>query len=601
MKRTLTSILLAACIVSATQAATPSVEDQIKIFQEKAAAAVEKRSQQAGPDQRANNYALYGSGTLAQLMLRWQKNPASQEFEQLVTQAVAVTGNDPEVLKAANDLLTAVKKERDDRIAAFRTELKSMLEKAGAACLSAKTPADLDKTLALLSPYRESNYDGQRQIDQAAWQRGSNAYRFVTRWQDYLSELNARRENRSDRTTSLLNELANMADPELMPRSRILALIPASANSTNSNAQADSSTEIATILNKLETPDQIGEAIEKLKKLRGTSYNQPADEALNILAPLVELQSRVKEGEISPGIFSENNRSNSSTSRLSAESREAIAQVRRSLLLSAAGIYLKGSGIAPKSNESLENYIHRVAGQAAKQDDWQLVRSALEVYRASISNSATPQWLTSDIEMLGTYISARNQEIAGQYSQAISSYQRVLRGSGKYIPAKSIGERLAALKKSQPEAFEEAARIPDPSYNPYQRYPQPMVPVPQQRTTANAALPTMSAPSAPAAMVPPPPQSPAAPAASPATKEAPPATAALIKRNLRQLQAAADQYCLEHGVKEVASSKLYGPEKDKYIRELKPVAGEDYSALLLKEGGSVSVTTSDGATVTFTQ
>lgn len=616
MKRTLTSILLGLCLASVTQAAVPSVEDQIKIFQEKAAAAVEKRTQQAGSEQRSNNYALYSGSALAQLMLRWQNNPTSQDFEQAVAQAVSVTGNDPEVLKAANDLLTAVKKDREDRITAFRTELKTMLEKVGAACLSAKSPADLDKALEMLAPYRESNYGNQRQIDQAAWQRGANAQRFVMRWQDYLVELTARRENRSDRITSILNDLANMADPELMPRSRILALIPASPGSTNSSnpgTQADPAAEISAIIGKLESPDHIGDAVEKLKKLRGNSYNQPVDEALSILNNLVELQSKVKEGEISPGLFSENNRSNSASPRLSAENRETIAQIRRTLLLSAAGVYLKSSGITPKTGESLESYTHRVAGQAAKQDDWQLVRSALEVYRSSISNTATPQWLTSDIEMIATYISARNQELAGQHAQAIASYQRVLRGSGKYIPAKSIGERLAALKKSQPEAFEEAARIPEP-YNPYQRYnqPQPM-PLPQsvsQSRSAPNGVP-ISSPPAPAPAPAPsqapasvPPVAPAAlstPSAPAVTKEAPPATAALIKRNLRQLQAAADQYCLEHGVKEVASSKLYGPEKDKYIRELKPVAGEDYSTLLMKEGGPVSVNTSDGATVTFEQ
>jgi len=616
MKRTLLSLLLGLCLATLAQAATPSVEEQIKTFQAKASAALDKRAQSAVPNERGN-YALYAGGSLAQLSLRWQNNPASQEFEQAVTQVVTMTGNDPEILKAANELLSAVKADRDERIAAFRTELKELLGKTGAACLAAKSPADLDKALEALAPYRENNYASQRQVDPAGWQRGASAHRFVMRWQDYLAEVTSRRENRQDRITSILNELANMADSELMPRSRILALMPAPAGSPNtvnpSSAAVDPSAEISAILGKLDEPSQLPDAINKLRQLRGSSYNannQSVDEIIGALNNLVDLQGRLKDGVIAPGLFSENGRSLSPSPRISSENREILMELRRKLLLSAAGNYLKSSGVAPKAAEPLESYIHRVAAQAVKQDDWQLVRSALEVYRSSISNVSAPQWLSSDIESIGYYLAARNQETAGLHAQAISSYQRVLRGSGRYIPAKSIGERLDQLKKSHPEAFEEAARLPVESYNnTYPRYPQPNMPRPMTSTSSDMAPQVAPAPPRtpaiprPIVIAPAPVETAAAPAAptAPAAslKEAPPATAALIKRNLRTLRAAADQYCLEHGVAQVVSSQLYGPEKNKYISEIKPVAGEDYSALLIKEGVPFSVTTADGATVVW--
>lgn len=613
MKRILPSLLLGLCLATVAHASAPSVEEQIKTFQTKASAALEKRAQSAAAGERGN-YALYAAGSLAQLSLRWQNNPSSQEFEQAVTQVVTMTGNDPEILKTANDLLSAVKADRDERIAAFRAELKELLGKTGAACLAAKSPVDLDKALEALSPYRENNYANQRQIDPAGWQRGASAYRFVMRWQDYLAEVASRRENRQDRITSILNDLANMADSELVPRSRILALMPAPAGSSNnanpSSASVDPSVEISAILGKLGEPDQLPEAIEKLRQLRGSSYNantQGVDEVISALNNLVELQGRMEEGAISPGLFGENNRSLSSSPRISSENRRLLMELRRKLLLSAAGKYLKSSGVSPKAAEPLESFIHRVAAQAVKQDDWQLVRSALEVYRSSIGNVNMPQWLSSDIESIGYYLAARNQETAGLHAQAISSYQRVLRGSGRYIPAKSIGERLDQLKKTHPEAFEEAARIPVESYNAYPRYPQPNMPRPMTSTSPDTApqsaptpprTPAVSRPDVvvPTSAV----EATAEPAVpTPPLKDAPPATAALIKRNLRMLRAAADQYCLEHGVAQVASARLYGPEKDKYIREIKSVAGEDYGALVIKEGVPFSVTTADGATVVW--
>lgn len=89
----------------------------------------------------------------------------------------------------------------------------------------------------------------------------------------------------------------------------------------------------------------------------------------------------------------------------------------------------------------------------------------------------------------------------------------------------------------------------------------------------------------------------------PATTNNKAATAAVpttlaVRANLRQLVTAARQYQLEHGVTEVAFTDLVGP--DKLIKELKPVAGENYSTLSFGPNvTAVSVTTDSGTTVSF--
>ena len=70
-----------------------------------------------------------------------------------------------------------------------------------------------------------------------------------------------------------------------------------------------------------------------------------------------------------------------------------------------------------------------------------------------------------------------------------------------------------------------------------------------------------------------------------------------IKNNLRQLAAGADIYYLENGVNTVTYDKLVGPEKEKYVKSITPVAGEDYTKLQFKEGQPLRVTTADGRTV----
>ncbi len=73
-----------------------------------------------------------------------------------------------------------------------------------------------------------------------------------------------------------------------------------------------------------------------------------------------------------------------------------------------------------------------------------------------------------------------------------------------------------------------------------------------------------------------------------------------ITNNLRQFSAAGQQYMLENGKDQATYSDLVGPEPGKYIRELKPVAGEDYTHLVIHATDTVlSVRTANGRVIEF--
>lgn len=72
-----------------------------------------------------------------------------------------------------------------------------------------------------------------------------------------------------------------------------------------------------------------------------------------------------------------------------------------------------------------------------------------------------------------------------------------------------------------------------------------------------------------------------------------------ILNNLRQLSAAADQYYLENGVGTTTYGKLVGPEREKYIRAIQPVAGEDYTKIVFKQGLSIWVRLPSGKVIKF--
>jgi type IV pilus assembly protein PilA len=73
-----------------------------------------------------------------------------------------------------------------------------------------------------------------------------------------------------------------------------------------------------------------------------------------------------------------------------------------------------------------------------------------------------------------------------------------------------------------------------------------------------------------------------------------------ITNNLRQFASAGQMYMLEKGVDHVTYSDLVGSGPNAYMRELKPVAGEDYTHLVIHSSDTVmSVTTADGRVIEF--
>ena len=70
----------------------------------------------------------------------------------------------------------------------------------------------------------------------------------------------------------------------------------------------------------------------------------------------------------------------------------------------------------------------------------------------------------------------------------------------------------------------------------------------------------------------------------------------VITNNLRQVAGAGQQYLLENGVSSVAYASL----TPTYFPTIQPVAGETYTGLTIADaGGTLTVTTSSGTTVTF--
>jgi type IV pilus assembly protein PilA len=73
-----------------------------------------------------------------------------------------------------------------------------------------------------------------------------------------------------------------------------------------------------------------------------------------------------------------------------------------------------------------------------------------------------------------------------------------------------------------------------------------------------------------------------------------------VTNNLRQVCSAAQQYMLDKGVVSCGESDLVGTNTDNYIRSISPVAGEDYTTILVQQTTSqVSISAITFGTVTY--
>jgi hypothetical protein len=70
-----------------------------------------------------------------------------------------------------------------------------------------------------------------------------------------------------------------------------------------------------------------------------------------------------------------------------------------------------------------------------------------------------------------------------------------------------------------------------------------------------------------------------------------------VMSNLRQLGMGAEMYYLETGKDTATYDQIVGPQKEKMVKSITPVAGEDYTKLRFKMGEPIKITLPDGRVI----
>jgi len=390
------------------------------------------------------------------------ENPAYGNMEAQLAQITSMYTS-TEVQEATTNLLNELKKERKEKTDAEIASVNALLTRAGTAITQAKKPEDLDGLIEEMSKHANNPYGGNSALqgDQPLMRQFSSDYEFVKLWQNYLAHLHT---GQTDLARNDLQNLSNYNTGGLLPRSKLLELeAPDRLVAPTANAAPVSGpvAQAQALLDGMKTLDDMKPVLAKLEPLRQSdmqnlqnAYNQlnQMQESYEDLKAGLPLQSNMSFGYNQGGVA-------------------VPPAIRTQLMLATLQARFDSyKGPAPAPGEKPMDYIERVMADATTRQDWNLLRqadSALGSFAQNLGPGASAQ-STGGVESI---IAGAHLETAGQYALAVRAYEQALQSDDPAIPAKLLGDKLAAIQRDHPKEFADGMQLtvnpPAPRYPSY--------------------------------------------------------------------------------------------------------------------------------------
>jgi hypothetical protein len=414
-----------------------------------------------------------------------------------------------EVQEATTNLLNEIKKERKEKTDAEIAGLKALMTRAGQVITQAKKPEDLDDLIAEMSKHGNNPYGGNPALqgNQELSRQFSSAFEFVKKWQDYLAHL---ANGQTDQARNDLQMLSNNNYGEgLLPRSKLLEMeSPDRLLAQTGKPAPASSTPVMQaqgLLDGMKTLDDIKPTLQKLEPLRQSDMQ----ELQNVYNQLSQMQATYED--LKAGLPPQSNVNYGYN-----QSGITVPPVIRAqmLLLTLQSRFDSFKGPPPAPDEKPVDFVDRVIADAMSRQDWELLRQA-DSARGSLTKNLGLGYAASFSGGVESIIAAAHQEAAGQFALAVQSYQTALKSDDAAIPAKIIGDKLAAIQRDHPKEFADGMQLtvspPAPHYyqgpgQPYRSNPylppgvvNPMTPAPIPASLLSPATNTAPASAAPPA------------------------------------------------------------------------------------------------------
>ena len=409
-----------------------------------------------GPEQRLPTTRGDGSQMLVSTM-RNAIRSGDLPLVQLTLEQVAAYVR-PEALRerclaAAADVRAqreAKEKEAADRVTAA-------LNRTAEAIRAAAKPSDLDPTLQELGKLRfhREEHHSPRSVSNSMAQV-EPAIQFVTTWQNYLAQHLAGDVKAAQES---LDRLIGMNHVLLLPRSEILQRRygggppqPSPVNRAGSAALSPPPSAATKIDFVLKTPDDLAAATVKVSQALDTAGavreadRQGVQMLFNSLAALSGIYREFQAGlptKLDPLLDDASRRQMWD---------EVLAPVRAQLIKLMLPRYLGlPAEVKARANEGVQEFLDRIVRDAVNKGEFLLAARADETRTALREGKPSESQAHTQAQL---YVTAHNQEAAGQFALAVCSYQQALASGTTLVPPEAIGQRLTRIKAEHPEEFQ---------------------------------------------------------------------------------------------------------------------------------------------------
>lgn len=464
MKFPLLATLFLSCFLVEVSTAA-SLEEKITAFEKavQTEMAVRKDVPKGGSDDFRMG-AFNGDG------LRRQIASGELGLAERAIRSLMVALNSDEVQKSGLQILEELKQRRFGKSQAWQEQAEAILKKSKEIIPTAKKPEDLDELIAQLEQiksrpfiggYEGSFYgDNERTTElRELSEQVQKIQQFATTWQQYLSSLN---NNQYEQASRALGDLLNYNYSYLcgIPRSGILARREELAKKDNTNlpktvpARQKDAAEIGIeIVDEIRSLDEMSAALERLKTLPNNQTTQSLAAWLRIC---LDSYKSITKGEavafdLSLLVGRPVRMEVSAYGQPLSSTLNAGDFLKDQMLLFLLRNYFeRGEKKFPKETSRI--YLGRILTRAAEAKERKEMLKALRVTDYVERRLAFPppnMYGPNSVSVINSSVSqlinALNADEAAQPIIAYTNYQSALTSNYEYLPAKYIGERIAAL------------------------------------------------------------------------------------------------------------------------------------------------------------
>jgi hypothetical protein len=374
----------------------------------------------------------------------WKKALEEENYAALEQMELLGMGGDEAESAALHAPLSAfaesVRHAKKERAKAEASRFETLLAQAGKAIEKAKTAKDLDATVKALATAQSPRFFSSEE-SQNLQQQLQTSRQIVSDWQVYLNEMGADRPDRA------IKPLENISDSltkcPLVPRSKVLAML-----AQLPRGEKPGTTSLP------KAPPYTGPTLESIEG--DLAKNLDIDAALKAIGDLPSGQRSSSSHYFAESLRKFKNFQASTGSR-SVEDviKEASRYSSNSPLMPVyyfeINKLIAATWKVPPAAKHLttEMYVRTIIQEATAHDNWDLARKGWSV-------ASELRLGQSDEAAISQYLKGLEFEKVGMWVQAIRAYRSGLNSKLVYMPIGKFTARLQAMKKADPNRYEQA-------------------------------------------------------------------------------------------------------------------------------------------------